>query len=436
MKLCFIVDYRSAIARNWIAYFLGRQHEVHVVSTYPVSQEPTGVASFTVVPVGFAGVLSGSVRRYVSVSGVADAREGDNPSGLARFAPAVNAMARWVFPWVMPADAWRRRLEALAIVRRIRPDLVHAMRIPAEGMLASYALEDMNVPLVVSVWGNDFTLYANENPLIGSATRRTMHRADALHSDCYRDQRLAAHWGFDTTKPAVVLPGSGGVQLDLFRPKPASDEIYGRWGLDARRPIVFNPRNFRPKYVLNDVFFKSAESVLAKLPDTQFVCVGMAGNPVAEQWRAGLTDTSSVRLLPQVTRPQMAELFQIADISVSPSIHDGTPNTLLEAMACGAYPVAGDIESIREWINDGVNGSLCDPADHAALTKAILFGIENPEARRKAAIHNRRLVEERADYAKVMPAAEAFYVDLLARAPQHGAFSIVNPSQAHQPIRA
>jgi glycosyltransferase involved in cell wall biosynthesis len=226
------------------------------------------------------------------------------------------------------------------------------------------------------------------------------------------------------------------VQLDLFRPKPAADEVYGRWGLDPRRPIVFNPRNFRPKYVLNDVFFKSAESVLAKLPGTQFVCVGMAGNPVAEQWRAGLVDASSVRLLPQVTRPQMAELFQVADVSVSPSIHDGTPNTLLEAMACGAYPVAGDIESIREWINDGVNGSLCDPADHAALTKAILYGIENVEARRKSAVLNRKLVEERADYAKVMPAAEAFYGDLVARAQKEGALATDTPAHAHQPLRA
>jgi glycosyltransferase involved in cell wall biosynthesis len=434
MKLCFIVDYRSAIARNWIAYFFGRQHEVHVISTYPVSNEPTEVTSFQVVPVGVAGLAGKQMRRYVSVTGVADAREGETPSGVARIAPALNAVARWVFPWVMPADAWRRRGEARKIIERIDPDIVHAMRIPAEGMLASYAMEGFDRPLILSVWGNDFTLYANENPLIGSATRHSMRRADALHTDCYRDQRLASHWGFDTSKPAVVLPGSGGVQLDMFRPKPAPDAVYGRWGLDSNRPIVFNPRNFRPKYVLNDVFFASAGAVLAKRPETQFVCVGMAGNPVAEQWRAGLKDTASARLLPQVSRPQMAELFQIADVSVSPSIHDGTPNTLLEAMACGAYPVAGDIESIREWIEDGTNGSLCDPADEVALAKAILFAIENPDVRRKAAEHNRQVIAERADYAQVMPAAEAFYGQLIARAQKTGPFAPTKPSMPNLPI--
>ena len=408
-RLCFVVDYRSAIARNWVAYFLGRQHEVHVISTYPVSQEPVGLASFNVVPVGFANVATSSMRRYASVTGVGPSTKGNSEPGLARIAPALNAVARWVFPWVMPADAWRRRVQAQRIIEGIKPDIVHAMRIPAEGMLAAYALERSDIPLLVSVWGNDYTLYADENPLIAAATRRTMLRADALHTDCYRDRRLAERWSFDPSKPSVVLPGSGGVQLDLFQGKPAPAELYTRWGLDSTRPIIFNPRNFRPNYVRNDVFFLSVERVLAQKPEVQIVCVGMAGNPIAEQWRASLKTPESVRLLPSVTRAQMAELFRIADLSVSPSIHDGTPNTMLEAMASGAYPVAGNIESIREWIEDGVNGSLCDPSSVDALTAAIMHGVDSPERRRLAAEHNRRLIEQRADYAKVMPAAESFY---------------------------
>ena len=34
-------------------------------------------------------------------------------------------------------------------------------------------------------------------------------------------------------------------------------------------------------------------------------------------------------------------------------MHDGTPNTLLEGMACGCLPVAGDLDSIREWLKPG-----------------------------------------------------------------------------------
>ena len=78
-------------------------------------------------------------------------------------------------------------------------------------------------------------------------------------------------------------------------------------------------------------------------------------------------------------------IFRSAAVLVSPSTHDGTPNTLLEGMACGCFPVAGDLESIREWITPGVNGLLVDPSDADALAEAILSALDQPELRAKAA---------------------------------------------------
>jgi glycosyltransferase involved in cell wall biosynthesis len=295
----------------------------------------------------------------------------------------------------------------------IKPDLVHAMRIPFEGMLAAEALHDLDIPLLTSVWGNDFTLWASENPLIAAITRRAMKRTNALHTDCHRDHRLAHRYGFTSDKLNIVVPGSGGVQMDVFRDEPIAQAVYDQWGLTPDRPVMFNPRNFRPKYVRNDVFFLAAERVLAIRPEVQVVCVGMSGNPVAERWRAALATPASVRLLPSVTRSQMAELFRIADISVSPSTHDGTPNTLLEAMACGTFPVVGEVESIREWIEEGINGAFCQPGDPDSVAAAMIKGLD-PELRKRAAIHNRHLIEQRADFKKVMPQAERFYAQLIA----------------------
>ena len=81
------------------------------------------------------------------------------------------------------------------------------MRIPFEGMVASSAKTD--APLLVSVWGNDFTLHAESTPLMASYTGKTLEKADALHADCKRDIRLGVGRGFDCTKPSVVLPGGG-----------------------------------------------------------------------------------------------------------------------------------------------------------------------------------------------------------------------------------
>jgi glycosyltransferase involved in cell wall biosynthesis len=110
----------------------------------------------------------------------------------------------------------------------------------------------------------------------------------------------------------------------------------------------------------------------------------------------------------------MAKLFRRSQISVSITTHDGTPNTLLEAMACGCFPIAGDIQSLREWITSGVNGLLVDPGDPYALAMAIQKVISQPEMRTKAREENLQMVNERAEYKSIMHTAVEFYGRLIS----------------------
>jgi glycosyltransferase involved in cell wall biosynthesis len=141
----------------------------------------------------------------------------------------------------------------------------------------------------------------------------------------------------------------------------------------------------------------------------------MAGESQAERWIEKLGIRSAVELLPQQTRPQMATLFRRSQVAVSPSTHDGTPNTLLEAMACGCFPVAGDIESLQEWITPGANGLLVDPRNPRLLADAILRALGDANLRLQAAKINTRLVAERAEYGRVMGDAESFYQQLVSQ---------------------
>ena len=139
----------------------------------------------------------------------------------------------------------------------------------------------------------------------------------------------------------------------------------------------------------------------------------MAGETQAQRWVAQLGLVGSVDLLPYLARTEMADLFRSAAVVVSPSTHDGTPNTLLEALACGCFPIVGDIDALREWIIDGENGFLVDPTDPAELATAINRAITDRELRRRAAIVNRQLIAERAEHGAVMTQAEDFYRQVL-----------------------
>jgi hypothetical protein len=360
------------------------------------------LASLTIIPAAF-GEIAG---------GFGEQRQAQKSQLLRRLVPVKvrTTLRQWLGPLTLPPPARRLR----GVIASLQPDLIHAMRIPYEGMLVTRALSgqldlkpDVKLPpLLISVWGNDFTLHARANPWMRRLTRRTLQRADALHTDCQRDQRLAGEWGFASGKPALVLPGNGGIRLELFHPAEHPGE-------GAQNLTIVNPRGIR-SYVCNAAFFRAIPPVLARFPQARFICPSMAGETLAERWVEKLGIGGSVTLLPRQTLAQMADLFRQAQVVVSPTTHDGTPNTLLEAMACGCFPVAGDIESLREWITPGMNGLLTTPDDAHALAGAIVQALDNPVLRASAAAYNQRLVAERAEYGQGMKRAEDFYRQLIA----------------------
>lgn len=404
MRLLYVADGRSPTAQNWMRHFTESGHDVHLLTTY-ACEPGIGFASVQEIPVAFSQA-SGARR---SAEPKTEKARSWRRAGLL---PLRSWLRHWLGPWTVVLAAERAR----DYIEHVKPDLVHAMRIPFEGMLASSARPSR--PLLLSVWGNDFTLHAGASPGMRLFTRRALQRADALHADCRRDLGLAKTWGLPDEALRVVLPGGGGVRRDRFHPgrprlqdlRPSVAEVVS--ALPASADVVVNPRGFRD-YVRNDTFFQAIPEILRRRADTRFLCPAMANVRTAESWVRQLGIADSVHLLPWLTSAEMAVIYQLSQIVVSPSEHDGTPNTFLEALACGCFPVVGDIASLREWVDDGENGFLVDPGDPGALADVILRALQDHGLRERARDVNLREIKLRADYPHVMAQAESFYERVL-----------------------
>ncbi|HEX8990740.1 MAG TPA: glycosyltransferase [Anaerolineales bacterium] len=381
VRVLFVADGRSPIAQNWIRFFAETGTETYLASTFACSPE-FRLDGLELIPVAFSG------------AGRAN-RPGGGASGLTL--GLRSAIRHWLGPLTIGRASPRLR----RLIRDLKPDLVHALRIPYEGMLAADAYN--GTPLVVSVWGNDFTLHAPSTPWMRHYTSWTMQVADGLHADCQRDIRLGKQWGFGPLRPTLISPGNGGIRTGIFHPA----------GTPVEKPVVLNPRGFRT-YVRNDVFFQAIPRILTRRPDAKFLCAAMNGEAEALRWIHRLKIEQSVELLPSMRHEEMGDTFRRAQVVVSPSIHDGTPNTLLEGMACGCFPVAGDLESIREWIEPGRNGLLMDPTDADSVAEAILQALEKKSLREQAAGINHKIILERAEYGQCMAAARRFYERIIS----------------------
>jgi glycosyltransferase involved in cell wall biosynthesis len=84
-----------------------------------------------------------------------------------------------------------------------------------------------------------------------------------------------------------------------------------------------------------------------------------------------------------VSRQEVLAYLPHFDIFAIPSLHDGCPNALLEAMLAGNAIVGSNVDAIGEILADGTSGLVVEPADTEDLAKAIETLASNPELRQK-----------------------------------------------------
>ena len=161
---------------------------------------------------------------------------------------------------------------------------------------------------------------------------------------------------------------------------------------------VLSNRNLLPIYNVS-LLIRAIPIVLQEEPDATFLIAGDGAERGALETEArSLNINSSVKFLGRVPHEEMPNLLSQADIYVSTSLHDGTSVSLLEAMACGTFPIVTDILSNREWITDSENGFLIPTEDEHILAKKIVEAIRNRQLFAKASEKNRKIIDQKAQW--------------------------------------
>jgi glycosyltransferase involved in cell wall biosynthesis len=283
------------------------------------------------------------------------------------------------------------------VIAMAEPDVVHALRIPYEAMVARAACTQ-SIPLTVSIWGNDLTLHASKSRIVRCATRKVLNRADLLFADCQRDIDMAQKWGLRPNISTAVLPGGGGIRLDRLAwarstPDPRPADLW-----ESDNQLIINARGCR-EYVRNDVLLEALSLLAADLsPSVRIVFVDAIQDKTLRRAVESHPLADRTIVTGKYSPTEILSLFSRTEIYVSITAHDGTPNSLLEAMAAGAIPVCGDLPSIREWISHGSNGFLATIDDPQAVAMSLQLALDL-SATDRAAIRtmNARIIAARAE---------------------------------------
>jgi glycosyltransferase involved in cell wall biosynthesis len=121
----------------------------------------------------------------------------------------------------------------------------------------------------------------------------------------------------------------------------------------------------------------------------------LGGGALLEERRAQIRELGleDVVDLPGHQPPELVRrALQTASVYVSASTSDGASSSLLEAMACGLFPVVSAIPANLAWIEDGATGLLFEPGDTRGLAEALRRAALDADLRASAALRNRALV--------------------------------------------
>ncbi|RDV84839.1 glycosyltransferase family 4 protein [Ammonifex thiophilus] len=111
---------------------------------------------------------------------------------------------------------------------------------------------------------------------------------------------------------------------------------------------------------------------------------------------------------------EIPSILKVIDIFVLPSLSEGLPLALLEAMAAGKPVVATAVGGIPEVVQEGRTGYLVPPGDAQALARALLSLLESPDRAREMGEAGRKRVEERFSSQRMAQEVMAIYREALA----------------------
>jgi glycosyltransferase involved in cell wall biosynthesis len=171
------------------------------------------------------------------------------------------------------------------------------------------------------------------------------------------------------------------------------------------------------------VLSEAIPEVMRRLPGVRFRCVGadphQSGYPtrVADRFLSSLPQElrPRVEFAGPVAYDQMPTEYQRAGLCVFPSLLEGHPLTVLEAMACGAPTVFTRCGVGPEIISHGDNGFLCAPGDSRDLVGVICLALERMRTDDSIRVRARQRVESQFSLAAAVAANIAMYEDVVRK---------------------
>lgn len=336
-----------------------------------------------------------TLARYLPQAGcvpvVVTLRDGPLRGEIERLGVSVEVIAGRTrgFPHIFAVAAELRsiRRELAEIVARHRIEIVHTHLLRSLDFLVLALRLEPTVRKVFFTFHNSrLGVRADQLPahrwltLPKRAAHRLMYRVAAR----FVDGIIAVSEDVAKAVRREIRPPSGrlftienGVDLERFGPLVDRTEVRHRLGVSADAPVIIVVAKLMEQKG-HTFLIQALPALRQRYPDLRVLFLGEGPLRASLMSDVGELHLGGCVLFAGV-RDDVGELLAASDLFVLPSLWEGLPMALLEAMACGLPVVATRVSGNAEAVVDGQTGILVPPADPGSLVSAIAQLLDAPE---------------------------------------------------------
>lgn len=178
-----------------------------------------------------------------------------------------------------------------------------------------------------------------------------------------------------------------GINIHAF--KPSEEKIHS-----GKKQLLFVGR-LHPE--------KNIENLLLAIKDIPNVKLTMIGQGELEKYVLTFKTKNNLDLeiIPKIYNSELAKFYNKADIYIQPSIYEGNPKTILEAMSCGLPVIGSDVTGINNIIKNGYTGCLCK-VDDKSIKDAIINLVGDYRLSKEMGKNARKFIEDNYDLDKII----------------------------------
>lgn len=253
------------------------------------------------------------------------------------------------------------------LLKAEKPDLIHAHGTRASSNTL-WAARSLKIPLIYTVHGWSF--HDDQQPLVRRLRilgERYLTSRSNLNIAVSASNRQS---GLDHIPGLKALVINNGIDQQRFSPSGTFGNIRQELNIPADALLVlFIARFTAHKQPLT--LIRAFREALPSLPWMHLLMVG-DGDQKAEGVQLAKELSLEGKLSFQAFRQDVPDILAAADIFVLPSLWEGLPIGLLEAMAMGKAVIATRVDGTKEVVQPEINGLLVEPGDTAALAAALV----------------------------------------------------------------